>query len=143
MPSEFSLSFEGFELQQSLQAMVAAADQGEMSTLWLATHLFQREPITTAAMTLAATKNISVALMAMSPYSVHPVYATMAAATLDEYFPGRVKLCFGVGAPRDLEAAGLVAEHPLGTMREAIGVARALLSGETVDFKGDRFRVSG
>src|SRR5258708_37258360 len=67
----------------------------------------------------------------------------MAAATLDEYFPGRVKLCFGVGAPRDLEAAGLVADHPLGTMREAIGVARALLSGETVDFKGERFRVSG
>jgi 5,10-methylenetetrahydromethanopterin reductase len=67
----------------------------------------------------------------------------MAAATLDEYFPGRVKLCFGVGAPRDLEAAGLVADHPLGTMREAIGVARALLSGETIDFKGERFRVSG
>jgi 5,10-methylenetetrahydromethanopterin reductase len=143
MPSEFSLSFEGFELQESLQAMVAAADQGEMSTLWLASHLFQREPITTAAMTLAATKNISVALMAMSPYSVHPVYATMAAATLDEYFPGRVKLCFGVGAPRDLEAAGLTAEHPLSTMREAIGVARALLSGELVAFKGERFRVSG
>jgi 5,10-methylenetetrahydromethanopterin reductase len=28
-------------------------------------------------------------------------------------------------------------------MREAIGVARALLSGETIDFKGERFRVSG
>jgi 5,10-methylenetetrahydromethanopterin reductase len=67
----------------------------------------------------------------------------MAAATLDEYFPGRVKLCFGVGAPRDLEAAGLAADHPLATMREAIGVARALLSGEPVDFKGERFRVSG
>jgi 5,10-methylenetetrahydromethanopterin reductase len=92
---------------------------------------------------LASTKKIGIALMAMSPYSVHPLYATMAAATLDEYFPGRVKLCFGVGAPRDLEAAGLVADHPLGTMREAIGVARALLRGETVDFKGERFRVSG
>lgn len=143
MPSEFGLSFDGSETPDTLRAAARTADEGGASTVWLASHLFQREPIATAALTLAHTKNISIALMAMSPYSVHPLYATMAAATLDEYFPGRVKLCFGVGAPRDLEAAGLVADHPLGTMREAIGVARALLSGETIDFKGERFRVSG
>lgn len=74
---------------------------------------------------------------------MHPIYSTMAAATLNEQFPGRVKLCFGVGAPRDLEAAGLVAEHPLTTMREAIGIARALLRGETIQHEGQRFRVSG
>jgi 5,10-methylenetetrahydromethanopterin reductase len=143
MPSEFGLSFDGSETPDTLRAAARTADEGGASTVWLASHLFQREPIATAALTLAHTKNISIALMAMSPYSVHPLYATMAAATLDEYFPGRVKLCFGVGAPRDLEAAGLVADHPLGTMREAIGVARALLSGETIDFKGERFRVTG
>lgn len=143
MPSQFGLSFDGSETPDAVRAMVRTADDGGASTVWLASHLFQREPIATAALTLAGTKNISIALMAMSPYSVHPLYATMAAATLDEYFPGRVKLCFGVGAPRDLEAAGLTAEHPLGTMREAIGVARALLSGESVDFKGERFHVSG
>jgi 5,10-methylenetetrahydromethanopterin reductase len=143
MPSEFGLSFDGSETPDTLRAAAKTADEGGASTVWLASHLFQREPIATAALALAHTKNISIALMAMSPYSVHPLYATMAAATLDEYFPGRVKLCFGVGAPRDLEAAGLVADHPLGTMREAIGVARALLSGETIDFKGERFRVSG
>jgi 5,10-methylenetetrahydromethanopterin reductase len=133
----------GSETPHALRDMVKTADQGGASTVWLASHLFQREPIATAALALANTKNIGIALMAMSPYSVHPLYATMAAATLDEYFPGRVKLCFGVGAPRDLEAAGLVADRPLGTMREAIAVARALLSGETVDFRGERFRVSG
>jgi 5,10-methylenetetrahydromethanopterin reductase len=123
--------------------MIDVADKSGASTIWQASHLFQREPIARSALTLAATSKVKIALMAMSPYSVHPIYATMAAATLDECFPGRVQLCFGVGAPRDLEAAGLVAEHPLGTMREAIAVARALLGGETVDFKGDRFRVSG
>jgi 5,10-methylenetetrahydromethanopterin reductase len=74
---------------------------------------------------------------------VHPVYATMAAATLDEYHPGRVTLCFGVGAPRDLEAAGIVSENPLGTVREAVAVAQALLSGEQIKFEGKRYRVSG
>ena len=143
MPSEFGLSFDGSETPDALRALVKTADEGGMSTAWLASHLFQREPIATAALALAYSKTIGIALMAMSPYSVHPLYATMAAATLDEYFPGRVRLCFGVGAPRDLEAAGLAADHPLGTMREAIGVARALLSGETIDFKGKHFRVSG
>ncbi|HEY8333889.1 MAG TPA: LLM class flavin-dependent oxidoreductase [Tardiphaga sp.] len=143
MSSTFGISFDGSETPDALRAMVSAADHGGAATAWLASHLFQREPIATAAMTLAGTSNISIALMAMSPYSVHPLYATMAAATLDEYFPGRVKLCFGVGAPRDLEAAGLKAEHPIGTMREAIGVARALLSGEAIDFKGERFQVAG
>jgi 5,10-methylenetetrahydromethanopterin reductase len=143
MPSEFGLSFDGSETPDTMRAAIKAADEGGVSTVWLASHLFQREPIATAALALAHTKQISIALMAMSPYTVHPLYATMAAATLDEYFPGRIKLCFGVGAPRDLEAAGLVANHPLGTMREAIGVARALLSGKTIDFKGERFRVSG
>jgi 5,10-methylenetetrahydromethanopterin reductase len=143
MPSELGLSFDGSETPDALRTMIEVADKSGASTIWQASHLFQREPITRSALTLAGTSKVKIALMAMSPYSMHPVYATMAAATLDEYFPGRVQLCFGVGAPRDLEAAGLVAEHPLGTMREAIGVARALLSGETVDFKGDRFRVSG
>ena len=87
--------------------------------------------------------NIGVVLMAMSPYTVHPVYATMAAATLDEFFPGRVKLCYGMGAPRDLEAAGIIAEQPLRTLREALEISRRLLSGEIIDFKGERYHVAG
>ncbi|WP_322514147.1 LLM class flavin-dependent oxidoreductase [Rhodopseudomonas palustris] len=143
MTSTLGLSFDGGETTEAFRAMIELGDRGGASTAWLASHLFQREPISSAAIALGATSRISIALMAMSPYSVHPLYATMAAATLDEYFPGRVKLCFGVGAPRDLEAAGLVAEHPLGTLREAIALARALLGGETVDFNGERFKVSG
>ena len=143
MRSEFGLSLEGSETLDSLRAMAKLADDSKASIIWLASHLFQREPIATAALILSATKNVKIALMAMSPYSVHPVYSTMAAATLNEQFPGRVKLCFGVGAPRDLEAAGLTAEHPLATLRESIQIARALLSGETVEHEGQKFKVSG
>jgi 5,10-methylenetetrahydromethanopterin reductase len=143
MRSEFGLSLEGSEPLASVRAMAHVADSGGASTIWLASHLFQREPIATAASILASTSKVKIALMAMSPYSVHPIYSTMAAATLNEQFPGRVKLCFGVGAPRDLEAAGLVAEHPLGTLREAIGIARTLLRGETIQHDGQRFKISG
>jgi 5,10-methylenetetrahydromethanopterin reductase len=67
----------------------------------------------------------------------------MAAVTLDEFFPGRVQLCFGVGAPRDLAAAGIAAPNPLATLSEAIEIARTLLGGETIAFRGKRFQVAG
>jgi 5,10-methylenetetrahydromethanopterin reductase len=123
--------------------MVTLADKNGASTIWLASHLLQREPIATAALLLSNTQNAKIALMAMSPYTVHPVYATMAAATLNEQFPGRVTLCFGAGAPRDLEAIGQKAEHPLTVLRESIEISRTLLQGETVRFAGERFNISG
>lgn len=143
MPGSFGVSFEGKETPEVMRAAVATADAAGASTLWIASHLFQKEPIAVAALALAASRRIKVALMAISPYSVHPIHATMAAATLDEYFPGRVQLCFGVGAPRDLDAAGIEAPQPLKTLRETVELSRALLTGDAVNFEGERFRVRG
>lgn len=137
------VSFDGSDPPQMLRAITETADSNGAANLWLASHLFHREPIACAAAALAMSRNLGIVLMAMSPYTVHPVYSTMAAATLDEYFPGRVQLCFGVGAPRDLEAAGIAAEHPLQTVREALEIARSLLAGETISFSGRRYKVSG
>jgi 5,10-methylenetetrahydromethanopterin reductase len=142
-PLEIGVSVDGSDPAASLRALVEAADAAGAANLWLAAHLFNREPIASAATALAASRNLGVVLMAISPYTVHPVYAAMAAATLDEFFPGRVQLCFGVGAPGALEAVGVAADRPVETLREAIEVARLLLSGEPVKFAGRRYRVSG
>src|SRR5262249_49793523 len=88
-------------------------------------------------------KRLRVALMAMSPLTMHPVQAAMSAATLDEFFPGRVTLCFGVGTPGDLNSIGIEAKKPLRIMREALELARALLAGETVRVDGKFFCVQG
>jgi 5,10-methylenetetrahydromethanopterin reductase len=143
MPVRIGVSFDGGDPPDVLRSIVSAAGRAGAVNIWIASHLFRREPITCAAMTLAAGPAIGVVLMAMSPYTVHPVYATMAAATLDEYFPGRVELCFGAGAPRDLEAVALIAEQPVQTLRESIEISRTLLAGDTIAFEGRRFRISG
>ncbi len=117
------LTFDGADPPETLHALVAVADAARVSNLWIASHLFHREPIACAAAALAASANIGVVLMAMSPYTVHPIHATMAAATLDEFFPGRVQLCYGIGSPRDLEAAGIAAEHPVQTLRETLDIS--------------------
>ncbi|WP_453960988.1 LLM class flavin-dependent oxidoreductase [Amorphus suaedae] len=137
------ISLEGSESWADTTAMVPVMEANGVETVWLASHLFQREPIARAAALLAASSSLRISLMAMSPYTVHPVYAAMAAATLGEMFPGRVMLCLGVGAPRDLEAAGVEAPKPLSTLREAIAVTRALFSGEVVHHDGSTFSVHG
>lgn len=139
----FAISFDGADSPDLMQAMSEVADRHGAANAWIASHLFYREPIACAALTLAKSRNIGIVLMAMSPYTVHPVYATMAAATLDEFFPGRVQLCFGAGAPRDLEAIAIRAEQPLVALREALAISRALLEGKTADFAGKRFSALG
>jgi 5,10-methylenetetrahydromethanopterin reductase len=144
MPAlRIGVSVDGSDPPISLHALVETADGAGAANLWVAAHLFNREPIASAAAALAASRKIGVVLMALSPYTVHPVYAAMAAATLDEFFPGRVQLCFGVGAPGGLEAAGVTAERPVETLGEAIEVARLLLAGEPVKFAGRRYRING
>src|ERR1700722_7328506 len=143
MATAFSVAFDGLETPDMVRAAARDAEAAGARTLWFAAHLFNREPIAMAAGALAATTRIRIALMALSPYTVDPVYAAMAAATLDEWFPGRIELCLGVGAPRDLEAAGVAAPHPLATLRERLRIVRALLAGETVAHDGKRFHVHG
>jgi 5,10-methylenetetrahydromethanopterin reductase len=140
--SNVSISSDGRDAPSAFNEKLAAGEQGGAATIWIANHLFQRDPVSLAALSLAQTSRISVALMAVSPFTIHPVQMAMTAATLDEFFPGRVTLCLGVGAPADLKAVGLDASKPLKAMREAFDAIRGLLDGETVKFAGDAFTIN-
>ena len=112
-----SISCDGRDPPAALREKLAAAEGGGAAAAWLANHLFLRDPVAQAALALQHTRHMRVALMALSPLTMHPVQAAMAAATLDEAFPGRVTLCLGVGAPGDLGALGLAG----GLMRREVG----------------------
>ncbi|PYD71876.1 LLM class flavin-dependent oxidoreductase [Novacetimonas hansenii] len=140
---KLSLSSDGATPPADLTQLALAADECGLARYWMASHLFQREPIVNSTMALQQTRRLGIALMAMSPYTVHPVYATMAAAALDEWFPGRVVLCFGTGSPRDLESISMQAARPLQTMRETIEIARRLLDGGNVTYAGQCFTIAG
>jgi len=141
--AEIGISIDGFSPASAITDQAMAAEDGGAETLWIATHLYLRDPVALAATALAATKRIKIALMAMSPYSIHPVYAAMAATTLAELYPGRVVLSLGVGAPGDLAAAGIEAPRPLQTLGEAIDICRGLFAGDAVTHAGEVFQLSG
>src|SRR5260370_6722819 len=141
--AESGIGMDGRAPIAGIPAQARAAEAGGASTLWIACHLYRCSPGTMGALALGATRRIKIALMAMSPYSIHPVVIAMAAASLEEMYPGRVILCLGVGAPADLKAAGIESPRPLKTLSEAIEICRSLLAGEMTDFQGQVFQVSG
>jgi 5,10-methylenetetrahydromethanopterin reductase len=141
--AELGIAMDGRAPIADIAAQAQAAEAGGATTLWIACHLFLRDPVTTAALALAATRKIKIALMALSPYSTHPVYIAMAAASLDEMYPGRVILCLGSGAPADLKAAGIDSPKPLVAVGEAVKICRQLFAGEMADFHGQMFNVEG
>ena len=141
--AETGIALDGRAPLVTIAAQARAAEAGGATTLWIACHLFLRDPVTTAALALAATRKIKISLMALSPYSTHPVYIAMAAASLDEMYPGRVILCLGSGAPADLKAAGIDSPKPLVAIGEAVKICRQLFAGEMADFHGQMFNVEG
>lgn len=138
---DISVSSDGRDPPSEFLEKAIAAERGGARTFWTANHLFLRDPSVLNAIMLQHTKRIGAALMAISPLTKHPVQIAMDAMTLHEWFPGRVTLCLGVGAPADLAAVNLGAERPLKSIRESLLLVRGLLSGETVSFDGETFSV--
>jgi 5,10-methylenetetrahydromethanopterin reductase len=143
MAAALGVAFDGRNPLAVLREQAQAAERAGADTLWVSSHLFLRDPFTSAAAVLGATARVRVALMAVSPHVLHPVHIAMAAATLDELAPGRVIVCIGTGAPNDLADAGVTPQRPLATLRETVELVRLLLAGEPVTYKGEVFRVEG
>jgi len=141
--SGLGVSLQGAEPAANLPGLARCAEDGGADTLWLASHLFQRDPVVQTVMALSATQRITGALMSISPYVMHPVQVAMAAASLNEHFPGRICLCLGAGAPGDLDAAGVPRPKPVATLAESLEIAKSLLSGDVINHQGQQFRVTG
>ena len=128
------VAFDGRNTLQAACVQAQAAEAAGATTLWVASHLFLRDPFSSAAVLLAATHRVRVTLMAVSPQVMHPVHMAMAAMTLEELAPGRVTLCLGTGATGDLADAGVEAKRPLRLLTEAVEAVRLLLSGAPAQY---------
>jgi len=93
----FGVALDGARHRAAAPRVRGAGRCERRGRLWVSCHLFQRDPAVAAAMLLAGTRRVTATLMAISPFAVHPVYAAMTAATLDEYFPG-ASICASASA---------------------------------------------
>ena len=137
------LCFDGFYSIQEMLSLAKLADEAGLESIWMSDHLCFRDSVSSSAAFLATTRRITVVPAPLTPYSRHPMITAMAIATMEEMAPGRVAATLGTGNATALAEVGVKVTRPLKIMREYATVLRRLLSGETVEYKGEFFTVNG
>lgn len=124
--------FPGVAAGMLADAVMAAEDSG-LDEVWIADEGVGRDPLAVLAAVARRTRSIRLAVGITSPLLRHPGAVAATVATLDELSSGRAVLGLGVGGHRSLEPFGLIAERPVGVLRDAIATARAVLGVEFTD----------
>jgi 5,10-methylenetetrahydromethanopterin reductase len=108
--------------------------------LWYCQDLLQRDAWVALTAVAAATTRIRIGTCIANPFSSSPVELAMRAATMQEFSDGRFVLGIGPGDPPVLDWVGLRQPRPLTGLREAVGLLRALLRGDSAAFDGAAFK---
>jgi alkanesulfonate monooxygenase SsuD/methylene tetrahydromethanopterin reductase-like flavin-dependent oxidoreductase (luciferase family) len=94
-----------------------------------------------------ATERIRVGTVVTRMFSRHPIAMAEAAAAIAAFAPGRFTLAIGTGPEpvnvggQRMHRWGISAAHPVEHMAEYIGILRAALRGESINHRGDWYRV--
>lgn len=111
----------------------ASLPQEQRGHLWIAEAYVHRDAIAQAAVALAMTKAIPVATGVVNPFTRHPAVLAMAAATLEEQFPGRFVFGVGTGEAMWLRQLGIDRPTPLRDLGAVLTFLHRLWAGESAD----------
>lgn len=136
----FGLGVSNCRSARSVVPAIADAEARGAEIAFVAEDINCRDSFMLCALAAAATTRIRLSTGVVNPYTRNPTSLAMAAATLDEVSQGRAALGMGTSSPSLIEQQmGISVGKSLTAMREATTVVRALLSGESVSFAGERF----
>jgi 5,10-methylenetetrahydromethanopterin reductase len=138
---------------EPLDEMLASArvmDEAGLDTIWLAEAypwwrkhgMEARSSTVVSALVARETRRIGVGWGIISPFTRHPVQAAMDARVVQEAAgPGRFLLGFGT-SKIFLNNARMQTNRTLGPMRDAVAIARGVLSGEAFEYEGETWSAS-
>jgi 5,10-methylenetetrahydromethanopterin reductase len=109
--------------------------------IWVPDERLLRNVYLSLAAAGAATERVRLGPAVTNPYTRHPALTAAAIATLDECCAGRASLALAPGG--GLGAYGIERRHPVGVLREAVEIIRALTAGETLTYPGRYFTING
>jgi len=112
------------------------AEANGYSAVWVADERFYREVYSCLGQLATHTTRVLLGPCVTDPFARHPALTAMAIATLDEISGGRALLGIGAGISGFAEL-GIERKKPARAIRESIDLIRALLRGETVDYRGE------
>ncbi|HEY3908845.1 MAG TPA: LLM class flavin-dependent oxidoreductase [Stellaceae bacterium] len=133
-----------------LLALAERAEQLGYDAVWVGDSLLARprhDPLTLLAAVAARTRKVMVGTAVFLPALRNPVVLAHQLATLDRISEGRLVLGAGIATDvanirAEFAAAGVPFEGRVGRMMEGLRLARALWTGQPVDWEG-RWRVTG
>jgi alkanesulfonate monooxygenase SsuD/methylene tetrahydromethanopterin reductase-like flavin-dependent oxidoreductase (luciferase family) len=118
------------------------AETRGFSHVWLSGGARTKDHFVRLAVAAAATRQIRLGPIAVSPFEMHPVHIGLALLTLDEIAPGRA--CLVLGAGGDLAAT---LEPPkrgrVDAVAECVDILRAQAAGGELNYAGAHYRVTG
>ncbi len=112
-----------------LVEFVEHAEAIGLDELWLGDECPARDPLSVLAAAAVRTSRIRLAVGITNPYARHPAMTAVSMMSVNELSGGRAIVGLGVGGGMALDPFGLVANHPLSTMRRAIETIRAVKDG--------------
>ncbi len=147
MPPSFRIGVMQLTMEP-LEVMLASArvmDEAGMDTIWLAEAypwwrkhgMEARSSTVVSGLVARETTRLAIGWGIISPFTRHPVQAAMDARVVQEAAgPGRFLLGFGT-SKIFLNNAKMQTKRTLGPMRDAVAIARGVLSGEEFEYDGD------
>jgi 5,10-methylenetetrahydromethanopterin reductase len=138
---------------EPLDEMLASArvmDEAGIDTIWLAEAypwwrkhgMEARSSTVVSALMARETHRLGIGWGIISPFTRHPVQAAMDARVVQEAAgPGRFLLGFGT-SKIFLNNARMQTNRTLGPMRDAVAIARGVLSGEAFEYDGGTWSAS-
>ncbi|MFC7236260.1 TIGR04024 family LLM class F420-dependent oxidoreductase [Halosegnis marinus] len=132
--------------QPSVDALVGMAETAEelgYGRAWLP-ETWGRDAVTVLTSIAHATDEIGIGTSIMPVYSRSPALIGQTAATLQEVSDDRFRLGLGPSGPVVIENwHGADFGNPLRRTRETVDIVKRVLSGETVEYDGEYFDLSG
>lgn len=127
--------------------LLALAERAEglgYDSLWIGDSVLARprhDPLTLLAAVAARTRRVEIGTAVLLPALRNPVLLAHQAATIDQISGGRLVLGVGIAGDvpnirAEFAACGVPFDRRLGRMMEGLRLARALWTGEPVDWEG-------
>lgn len=123
--------------------IAAAAEEAGFSDVWLPDHYFLRDAFAAQALMAARTSRVRLGTAVVSPLLRHPALLASSTATIQELSGGRAVIGIGVGGFEFPTQLGFRIDRPIGLVREAVQIVRAVIRGQETDFTGRHFTATG
>lgn len=129
--------WQGYTLSR-LGQLARFIEHERFDQLWYSNHKLYRDLWIGMAIAAQATEHLEIGSFVAEPYSQHPTQIAASIVTIDELSGGRAILGLGAGGA-NFKELGAIRARPAVALRESVEIARGLLRGDRIKYRGEIF----